>query len=422
MKNNIKAQTIVLNLDPNALEKKRLPWQEAPSYLLREFIDLCSRGLGTAPEFVFGAALVTIAQAAGSRFFWKNDRFVDYPQAYVMLYGDAGTVKSPTMKHVIQPLTIIQNDEFRELPKDDPDISKKIKFNVFIGDTTLEGYWELAKNNPDGITRVNDEFTGLWGSFGAYKKNNSVDITYILRTFGDAEPYPIQRKGQPLSYIDFPITRILTGCQPEVLKNFFNDGQLFYNGFFPRFLFCMDDKDITPKRDDDLDLTKIDKKWEEVIKNIYGYRTGNVRLELSIGAKKIYNDYISENDILKRSGNLGSIEITILKKLEIYIIQISMMMAIFRTFETGEPIKNGEIIITEADMIFTRKCLDYFRYTGVKAYTDINSGKSTNKENISKSDAIYWATTNLTQYSDEYIGNFFGVSRSWVSKIRKLYG
>lgn len=415
MNNIIKAQNRSLNIDPNALNKTRLHWENVKtvSIVLHDLIDLISKKLGTAPEFVFGSALATIAQAAGGRFCWTDGSYTDYPQAYILLVGNSAVNKSGTMENVLEPVLDIQ----REGLKRTIDEEQNRKYLYVSGDITIESFWRCLQYTDDGITIYSDEIMSFLGSLGAYSpKTQSRDYSFFLEKFGKYTPYILPRqKGDVV--ISRPIPRIIGSIQPGAFVEYFKGSVLFKSGFFQRFLICLHDKDTSHRADETIDLSNIKNQWENTIRKIHGHAQ-NARIELSPAAKEIYLDYKNENYNLSAAGKIDEYEESLRGKLEIYAIQISMMMAIFRTFEIGEPINDGKIIITEADMEFARSCLDYFRYTGVKAYTDINSGVNIFKNNISKADVIKLILDNNWIVNQSCLAKAFGFKPQYITELK----
>ncbi len=299
--------------DADPVELSDPPPGSMPSILEQWAIDEARRK-GVSVAFPAMAGLAVFAAAIGTSLRIRarlHDEWYEPGGLWVVLVADPGSAKSPIVNAAMRPLRLLDGEHFKQdkarhdlwaakakrLPKGvlTTEPEPKIRRCV-VDDVTMESQIQIHAANPQGIMRAPDEFAGLLGSLGAYKKGAETDRTQVLRLF-DGGSITNDRVGSGRREASSALMSILAGTQPDKLRTLTRD--LGADGLLQRCLFIMDDGrrrsqlDVPPDRD---------------AANAYGQAVRTLRtagassvtdVELSPGAYEVLMRAVAEIDAMR---------------------------------------------------------------------------------------------------------------------------
>jgi hypothetical protein len=249
--------------DADPVELSDPPPGSMPSILERWARDEARRK-GVSIAFPAMAGLAAIGAAIGTSLKIRvrlYDEWVEPAALWVVLVADPGSAKSPIVKAAMAPLRRLDAEHYRldqtrhdawaanakRLPKgvrpSEPE--PKVRRCV-VDDVTMERQIQIHAANPQGIMRAPDEFAGLLGSLGAYKKGAETDRSQILRMF-DGDSITNDRVGSGRSEASSALMSVLAGTQPDKLRTLTRD--LGADGVLQRCLFIQDGGQRRPPLD-----------------------------------------------------------------------------------------------------------------------------------------------------------------------------
>jgi hypothetical protein len=123
---------------------------------------------------------------------------------------------------------------------------------ITIDDITMEAVRKANLKNRRGIGIVRDEISGWWNSFGKYSKGGaaSSEESFYIETYDGADLIPF-RSGSNSVICPMPFTTVFGGTQPDTLTDFGRNNRLV-SGFVFRILFSFpEEKPMRHKQPDD---------------------------------------------------------------------------------------------------------------------------------------------------------------------------
>lgn len=239
------------------------PAGSMPSILERWARDEARRK-GVSIAFPAVAGLAVVAAAIGTSLKIRvrlHDDWVESAGLWVVLVADPGSAKSPIVKAAMAPLRRLDSEYYRldqarhdawaanakRLPKGIRPTEPEPKVRrCVVDDITMERQIQIHAANPQGLMRAPDEFVGMLGSLGAYKKGAETDRGQILRMF-DGDAITNDRVGSGRNEASSALMSILAGTQPDKLRTLTRD--LGADGMLQRCLFIQDDGQRRPQLD-----------------------------------------------------------------------------------------------------------------------------------------------------------------------------
>lgn len=404
------------NIDSNILTEniKRLPIDGLP-YGVQEIINTYAKALNVPTEFVTGAAMSATAQAAGSRFYWSNGLYTNFPQFYTALLGDSTANKTTSIREMLKPIRLEDSRIFEQWKSETEGMKKDEKAKIprkclLLNDSTLEAYQKRLSDNPDGITVYNDELLSFFGNLTRYKPNSS-DEKFYLTCFGNSESFTIARVGETTT-IPHPIVRIIGGVQPEVLQPYFAGSMMLSDGMLPRFLWYTVPEDFKLEKIGEVTRTdEVQNSWGDIMHKLLSHPT-MTRLVFDNEAQALYQNYKNSHIMAKNAKTLKGYEVAVCGKLEIYAIMWAMTSRLLRY--AAEEVEAGDTMtILGYDMNYSLRCMDYFRQTAMSVYRIITEGAAIPlKDRIL---ALKGIIKNQSQFAKS-----IGVSQQYVNGILNL--
>jgi len=226
----------------------KFPSKILPKNLNESFKNF-SEVTGIPFEVIFSCSLPILASSLGNSVRIKvKEKFLIPIFIWLGLIMKSGEGKTPLFSLLTEPLYEEQKELYLKSKKEREEESllnlskKEEKENNFkiliVNESTLEGLYQVLKQNTRGFLLLNMELGALLKSLNEYKKRGS-DLERLLQLF-DAKSLVIVRKDQKF-FIPWSGVSILGGIQPEIFPEIFKK-EFFLNGLIPRFLWIFGKK------------------------------------------------------------------------------------------------------------------------------------------------------------------------------------
>jgi hypothetical protein len=232
---------------------------------LQTFCREVAEAVQAPVEFV-GAAMLAVAGAAiGQSVNLSLSRtWAEPPLLYLILVGRPGTAKSPTIKTVVRPLSLIdrrlrqESAKAREawLPKKkahekDPDNApppgpEPPQLRAVVKDVTRETLAIILTDNPRGVLDDPDEASGWVAAFNEYKSGGA-DRQFWLSVWSCAAVSVDRKSGRESYHVPHPFIAVLAGVQPSMLGSLAEERGRD-DGFIDRLLFAFPDAAAFPRQ------------------------------------------------------------------------------------------------------------------------------------------------------------------------------
>ena len=185
-----------------------------------------AKAMPTSPEIFLttllpvSASLIGTAATVHVKGNWKEPAII-----WAMNIAPTGSLKSPTMDVIIDPLWQLDDEE-----SDSRD--------YIVDDFTMEALIQVHENNRKGLLVYRDELDGLFKSANKYRGGKGDDSQRWLSLYSGKHT-KTNRKGNDGSTIKLNKTAVsITGSiQPEILEGYL-EGENVHNGTSSRWLLC----------------------------------------------------------------------------------------------------------------------------------------------------------------------------------------
>ena len=205
-------------------------------------------------NYVLSAMLTVFGDCLGKNVKAMHEAYENKANLYMMLLGDSGDSKSPTIDFVTQPMKEIDQKITEEFEKEyniavekDKKILPENEKQMVAENCTIEKLYAIlrsTKNNiQTGVLLHLDEATYFFKPGASPSNKNGDLVPHILRMF--SAPYlkvdRVYLGGKSL-FIPNPMLSILTGTQYDNLGGIFNAFR--GSGFSSRFLFALPSESV----------------------------------------------------------------------------------------------------------------------------------------------------------------------------------
>ncbi|HPE86042.1 MAG: DUF3987 domain-containing protein [Bacteroidia bacterium] len=298
---------------------------------------------------------------------------------YIILVSDPGTAKSHALSFAIAPLKkyeIKKHEEYktkrREYNKqkqnETTDNEAPTFQRCFIKDFTIEKYFEVHNQNPNGVSMYVDEFASLVHTLGKYNKGGQSDTSILLSIWNSNEIiYDRKSISEPMC-IHRPFTSIIGTTQPNILKGII-DQKKRDNGFMDRVLLAYPDNIIAHPPDIEEPETNIEEQWEKIIFSMMSQRDQEFKYTLSEGAKEAFKEFLN-NNANQRNNTSSSYLKSFLAKMTNYCLRFGLLLEEIkyainvssRGFDTIKTTRE----VTRESILAAIKISEYFTVSGLK--------------------------------------------------------
>lgn len=362
-----------------------LPWKT------RIVIESLAKTLNCDPGYP-GTSMLAVAGAAigTTRSIKLKNTWTEFPSLYSMIIGQPGTLKSPSIDIIVNPVKKEQiklGDRYKEEldiyknaaimnkpgrsknqvsnPDDPPPVMpKKPDFkHLYTADATTEALSQILDSNPRGVLICRDEIAGWFKSMNCYRKGG--DVEFYLSLFSNKH-IKVDRKSleSPL-ILGRPFASVIGSIQPEILHELKrNEAD---NGFADRFLYCFpDDQKFSGYIDEDVEEAALD-DWENTIKALYTLDfdktldddTHPKQLTLDPEARQAFHEYVNSLAQKINDGEIPDYCRGFVEKLKGIVARMALIIHYLRWAEDASVFEN-ELLLDFQDMQAACKLADYY--------------------------------------------------------------
>ena len=242
------------------------------------FVRVASNAIGCDPTYLTLPLLAACGSMLGNRFRVRvKDGWLEPPVIWTATIGESGTMKTPALFTVLEPLYAIQADMtadyqeahlaykaahelYRQKSAADKKAGKDTPMEcpaepdlkqLIASDTTVEALAMILMRNPNGVLLIRDELGGWISSFDRYTSGKGgSDVGHWLSTFG-AKPMIMDRKTGPTPQVYVPNAAVcITGSiQPSTLRCVLGKEHR-NNGLLARFLLASPPRQLKQWREE----------------------------------------------------------------------------------------------------------------------------------------------------------------------------
>jgi DNA polymerase-1 len=268
--------------------------------VLERFVREASAALGCDPSYLALPALAVCAALIGNTRTLRIKRSWFAPTVlWTLLVGDSGTMKTPAMKLVLDPVFDLQRqlkleyeasmaayeqehaawaarkkkaereakDKPNARPFEEPEPPKPKRRRLLTSDVTIECLATILNDNPRGLLVYRDELRGWLSSFTRYAGSGSTDMPHWLSMHSAATLLVDRKTGEPAHiHVDRAAVSVTGSIQPGVLAKALTDEHKDA-GLAARLLMAMPPR--KPKRWTEDEIS------EDTLEN-YAYVLGNL--------------------------------------------------------------------------------------------------------------------------------------------------
>jgi len=351
----------------------------------KQLIKEAATSIGCPPEFVALPMLAVLGSAIGASRALKLKRTYEQSAAvYAAVVAKPGDKKSPAARVALAPVLrrqaemrseyLKQKEEYEEDLRDheaeqrkgrkdgvaDPKPPERpVMKSTMVEDTTTEALLSVLHSNPRGVVSMRDELSGWVRAMDQYKGGKGSDRQVWLSGWS-GEPAKVDRKGQDPMYIQKPFVAVTGTIQPAILPDLVDGRE---DGLLSRFLFAYPEplrSRWTEEEIGEASLIAYSDLYKRLRKlTLHTDDLGDPdpkSLEFSPDAKDVFvyahDDHRAE---METPGFPEKLE-EFWGKLEGYLARLTLITALTRCVEDGEPER-----VEDVDVLKAVALLEYFK-------------------------------------------------------------
>jgi hypothetical protein len=224
------------------------PIRNMPSFI-RNFAEDIAEVYGVPIEFPAMSIISAYGTALGNKVRLRTDKYINYPQLWVVIVAPSGVGKSEPLKIAYSPIRDFEKKEYLRFQESlgewksacveakqngaQPPEKPKQK-RILCNDTTPEALFSLLDENKT-LTICRDELAGHFQDFGRY--NKSGEVAHHISCFDNVD-FSVDRKSEDNALMIFkPVLSMIGTIQPAVLQDVANKNFMRENGYLQRCLF-----------------------------------------------------------------------------------------------------------------------------------------------------------------------------------------
>lgn len=190
--------------------------------------------------------------------------WIDTPNIWVAVVGKPGTMKTPSMGFMLNPLKKSETEynntfqselaEFFKIPKKErQDHLKPKRMQRYSNDPTVEGLITAMIHNTNGMGIYKDELNGFFEEMNRY--NSGGNKEFYMSSFSGGQYIKNRASYDPIT-IDNIFLSILGSIQPELLTKLSQTN--ISNGMIDRWLYVESDNTIPMFSDNDVSIELVE--------------------------------------------------------------------------------------------------------------------------------------------------------------------
>jgi hypothetical protein len=349
---------------------------------IQNYLIECNKTLDSSIDFMGCSLIWLISVIIGNSFkIQVKAGWIESVNVWISIVGKAGIGKTPSISHIIQPLSKLNNTEIKtfikqykkyetyiELDKKEKDyteeIKKPTKTQFIVNDITQEALIELHEENKNSVGVFKDELAGWFKDMNKYRAGS--DLEFWLSSWSN-KGITLNRKTAKSSFVESPIIPVLGGIQPTILTQFFTEENKD-NGFIDRMLTCFPELEVDEYNENEMSDEILNwyndyivTFYQLVKKDLIVYNSENeiesyickYDAEARIEWKRIFNEITSiqnsefENEYMK----------SMLPKQKSYIPRFATIIHLFDHYDNKQ---NKMLTITKDSVLKAEKLSKYF--------------------------------------------------------------
>lgn len=363
---------------------------------------------------------------------------------WMILIGNTGVGKTPSIKNIINPLLDKNIREVREYNKQkekfenymsltkeekmvSEEILKPVKKQFIISDITLESLFEVHEEVKNSVSVYRDELAGWINDMNKYRSGS--DLEFWLSSWSCTSVYQ-NRKTAKSSFIQYPFISVLGGIQPTIFKSFCSEDKED-SGFIDRMLLCYPDVKVEKYNENEVQENVLEYYYEGIIRifdeikdNIKYDENGDVEsfiAHFSQKAKKLWVKYFDEITDMQNSENENEKLKSMYPKMKTYLARLTLILNTITAFANkGTSLTE----ISDSSIIGAKKLIDYFINSAKKVKFDIGNTsdlrqiKEMNKgKNNTELVSLFYQKD--ADFNKTIAAQILGISRQQIHRIIK---
>jgi hypothetical protein len=335
-------------------------------------------------EYTATGILTVVAGAIGNKFHAQlKAGLTTSPMLYAVLIGHTGINKSTPLNEVLTPLYIMEKSyaknydmelrNYRLLNDENKKgIAPPVERRCMVNDITMEALLDILISND--VTVFYDEFKGFLNSMNKYRSGD--DMEKWLSIWSGSQ-IRADRKGKRGAVISAPFANCIGTIQPDVLLNFLNQNNT-NNGYNERLLYVTTNQ---PPNGEWTEFNRNEGLKNEYIKTVLNIfevpsklsSDGELEPNMVIFDSTAFQtvmDWQHKNTKLCNSTSDNQLK-GVYKKLEIYVIRFSLIMAIMDYAATVPALLRKDDIQLKITQKHTKAAIciaEYFRNSAKNIY------------------------------------------------------
>jgi len=344
------------------------PIRNMPSFI-RNFAEDIAEVYGVPIEFPAMSIISAYGTALGNKVRLRTDKYINYPQLWVVIVAPSGVGKSEPLKIAYSPIRDFEKKEYLRFQESlgewksacveakqngaQPPEKPKQK-RILCNDTTPEALFSLLDENKT-LTICRDELAGHFQDFGRY--NKSGEVAHHISCFDNVD-FSVDRKSEDNALMIFkPVLSMIGTIQPAVLQDVANKNFMRENGYLQRCLFVYPGNVERPKYAEktlNSDYVEIHRKMVEYFLSF----EENTEFSLTSEAKEMFVSFANEISEAVNATDDDYLK-SLYSKMEIHALRLALIFAV---------IDDKVDLISETAMQYAIDLCKYFIATGEKIH------------------------------------------------------
>ena len=366
------------------------------------------------PKELFAVSLISAMCAAIKKKAKLIDKYINYPQLWIIIIAKSGVGKSAPLSIAFKPLEEKEHNEYllylkelekwQEAEKKNSTNSARPTFECYLNnDATPEALLSTI-GESNGITIYRDELVGWFNDFGRYAKSGEVEN--YLSIYNNTS-IRVNRKGENITIINDPFLSVIGTTQPNTLKRFLKNETMIDNGFIQRFIFVFPPDFPKPYYKDQTMNESLLMDYDAFINNLCVMP--ELETSFSDEAKKVFIEYSNElTDKINQTDN--NFLRAVYSKMEIALARLSLVVYIAK-------VKTKETCANTIEASVVEYCIQICRYfTAMAERINIHLLNDTEASRLSTADIFKELSKRYGGINQSKLAEALGITQQAISK------
>lgn len=338
----------------SGLNYKPFPVAALPTPI-RVFVEAASLAMNADPVFFILPMLAVCGSCIGTtRRLSVKKKWLEYPVLWTVTIAESGSMKTPTMNLVMEPLYRIHGERHKEFAsireeweqthelyekarkKSEKDPTTKpgsppkepVMERLFVSDVTIEALAPILQQSPRGVLLCRDELSAWLSGFERY--SSSSDLPSWLSLY-NAQALTVDRRSSGHLYVPRAAVSITGSIQPAVFQRALTKEHI-EAGLGARLVCAMPPRVVKEWTENELP-PEAERAWTHLVEDLLELKHQEVAGEpepqtliLSPEAKRIWVAFFNEL-ALEQNQSQGE-RAAVLAKLEALVARLALVFAI----------------------------------------------------------------------------------------------